>query len=836
MAQAMNAVGGPVGGFQMMNNGLAGTARNSPQQQDPKTQLNTYIYDYFIKNELYDCARALIQSDVSLDVSKASPGRRRDADGNPLHNGVEDNSMEGDSKDDLDTKRPDDLPMPGVPAGQPQNSFLQDWWVLFWDIWVAQRKKPKPGEGGPAMHYVQHTQASRQQQRLRQEQHNQMLRQMGPQMPQHLQTMVRMQNGLNMSQQELQRTAMQNNRKPTPQHLAMATQMKQQQQMQREGSNVDVNGDQRPQSPSSAENAPSPSKRPRLDNGFNGQQQMGPNGRRPPQGMPGQQVGAASNTASAIQANHMLIQNGINPNQLTAAQFNSFQQQNPAVQRKSIDVYTQNLAQHQASQNMPKGLQNPGGVPNQGSPMMQPIPDGQMQAPNMENFYNGNSSAQMRNVIGPNGGNHALQDYQMQLMLLEQQNKKRLQMARQEQSDQRPDQAGNVGGQPSFQSMSPQGSRSGPSPNPHDQMKRGTPKMAQAGLPGSPLPDGSMPQARGSPAAMGFNAGQMPPGMTPQLYHDMDAINKNLAGGAPNGAMMRPPSSHPPGFNGQVTPQHIEYMQRQQAAARMPGQNWQQPQPGQAPMAQQPQQPPQQQPPPGQPQPPQQMGTPQQRTAMPPPQAPPAANSNSGNGAGNNGNGGSGRTQPSSPQQPAAPPTPQPANKANPQKKKSEKKAPRKKASTANINAGATPSADGDNPPPTPTPPTPITPQHPSSFTQKGPGAPGQAPGQAAPTSMPAQGGAPMGQGQQSAEHPFGALMDGTNVGGRERVGWTMLTASQQQPEMSLDFALDGENVLEQFDFDSFLNTEDGVGGGMNFDLALPYGNADGLEAGSGDV
>lgn len=39
-----------------------------------------------------------------------------------------------------------------------------------------------------------------------------------------------------------------------------------------------------------------------------------------------------------------------------------------------------------------------------------------------------------------NGGNHALQDYQMQLVLLEQQNKKRLLMARQEQDTVGPDQ------------------------------------------------------------------------------------------------------------------------------------------------------------------------------------------------------------------------------------------------------------------------------------------------------------------------------------------------------------------------------------------------------------
>ena len=234
MASAMNAVGGPVGGMQMMNNGLAGAARNSNQQHDPKTQLNTYIYDYFVKNELWDCARAMKKSEVSLELSKASP-RRRDADGNVLNNGVDDNSLDPDNKDDIDSKRPDDLPLPIIPPGQPQNSFLHDWWCLFWDICVAQRKKPKPGEGGHAMQYVHHTQVRsilpfspslhlsfilelicplQQQQRLRQEQQHQLLRQMGPQMgPQMLQNMVRIQNGMNMNSQELQRTAMQNSRK-----------------------------------------------------------------------------------------------------------------------------------------------------------------------------------------------------------------------------------------------------------------------------------------------------------------------------------------------------------------------------------------------------------------------------------------------------------------------------------------------------------------------------------------------------------------------------------------------------------------------------------------------
>ena len=79
-------------------------------------------------------------------------------------------------------------------------------------------------------------------------------------------------------------------------------------------------------------------------------------------------------------------------------------------------------------------------------------------------YYGANGQMMRPGAMGPNPGangqpgNHALQDYQMQLMLLEQQNKKRLLMARQEQ-----DGPGPIGFAPN---MSPSGSREGPSPGP----------------------------------------------------------------------------------------------------------------------------------------------------------------------------------------------------------------------------------------------------------------------------------------------------------------------------------------------------------------------------------
>jgi hypothetical protein len=64
----------------------------------------------------------------------------------------------------------------------------------------------------------------------------------------------------------------------------------------------------------------------------------------------------------------------------------------------------------------------------QGSPMVQQGPDGAT----LGQFYNPGDIVGAPGPVQATGSNHALPDYQMQLMLLEQQNKKRLMMARQE--------------------------------------------------------------------------------------------------------------------------------------------------------------------------------------------------------------------------------------------------------------------------------------------------------------------------------------------------------------------------------------------------------------------
>lgn len=159
---AMNPMGGPVGGapMPMMNNGVNPQAQ--AQQQAVRQQmnegqrgvLNTYIYEYFLRYGMYDCARSLINSDQQVNVHKEGTNRRRDENGN-LVNGIGDDPMDTDSKDDIDSKLPEDLPPPKLPMPASDTSFLYEWFCLFWDIYNAQRAK---GGNGNVNQYVAHTQ------------------------------------------------------------------------------------------------------------------------------------------------------------------------------------------------------------------------------------------------------------------------------------------------------------------------------------------------------------------------------------------------------------------------------------------------------------------------------------------------------------------------------------------------------------------------------------------------------------------------------------------------------------------------------------------------------
>ena len=154
---AMNPGAIPPGaGVPMINNGSAaprgdGTMNNISEAM--VNNLNTHIYDYFLKRGYFECARALVRDEsikLNTDV-KASPSQRRDGD----MNGVEGDAMMTDGKDGDKLNIPDDLPRPNLASESQQSSFLLDWFSLFWDFFWAQRKR---GNSNDAKQYLAHTQ------------------------------------------------------------------------------------------------------------------------------------------------------------------------------------------------------------------------------------------------------------------------------------------------------------------------------------------------------------------------------------------------------------------------------------------------------------------------------------------------------------------------------------------------------------------------------------------------------------------------------------------------------------------------------------------------------
>jgi hypothetical protein len=139
----MNPTQGPIDGTPMMANG---PRRQQPNGvMNPSDQLNTYIYDYFLRNKHYQIARMMLESGLNISTNtahKSSPSGRN-------LNGVD--GMDSDSKEDL--------PPPKIPPGHAaDNSFLMDWWVQFWDIWGAARGHSH--KGVPTA-YITHARVSR---------------------------------------------------------------------------------------------------------------------------------------------------------------------------------------------------------------------------------------------------------------------------------------------------------------------------------------------------------------------------------------------------------------------------------------------------------------------------------------------------------------------------------------------------------------------------------------------------------------------------------------------------------------------------------------------------
>lgn len=144
--------GGPVGGMLMMNNGSP--AVSVGMNSDARSTLNTYIYDYLLKNGHYDSARSLA-NDGKFEFQhgpKLSPGRRKDGDMNGDADG-----MDMDPKDDA----PEDMPRPANWSGTSGSAFLFEWFNIFMDLFSVHSNRNNGGKGAvQAAQYLMHEKVS----------------------------------------------------------------------------------------------------------------------------------------------------------------------------------------------------------------------------------------------------------------------------------------------------------------------------------------------------------------------------------------------------------------------------------------------------------------------------------------------------------------------------------------------------------------------------------------------------------------------------------------------------------------------------------------------------
>lgn len=143
-----------------MNMGMGGAPGGMDAAAGPaihpseRKLLNTYIYDYFLKNDMLDCAKTLLKSTQPSELTLQDPKDRPKSE-NQM-NGVDDDAMDtGDgSRAEMadNAKSTSDLPKPHVPT-TTTGSFLFEWWCCFMDIYFARMKNGQATAAAQA--YVQ---------------------------------------------------------------------------------------------------------------------------------------------------------------------------------------------------------------------------------------------------------------------------------------------------------------------------------------------------------------------------------------------------------------------------------------------------------------------------------------------------------------------------------------------------------------------------------------------------------------------------------------------------------------------------------------------------------
>lgn len=404
-----------------------------------KQLLNAYVYDFLIKNKLSQTAKIFV-NEAELPVIKNDKSNKN----SPLISNP--------------STPKDNLPTLSMVMDTPQ-SFLFEWWQIFWDVFQAKNNVNNPNKNSQFASQYYQLQVMKQRQQ------------------QEIQGLNVQPNFLNSKQNPPQPPLSQNQFVPppnaqfppqlTPQQIStldpqqqqrfmmqmMAAKQQQQQQQQQQVQHhqllqqVPQQVQQVPQQPQ-VQHVP---QQPQVQNN----DQIQPPMPQPPQQMNGdlppgpqqQQLFMNQQQPQNRIQQHAQTQMHNLRQQAVAAQQIQFNPQNGQRPLPNNIPNNPNSMPNQGPNNVPNGLQpNPSFQQQQQQQPPPPPPNMRMNnnmnkanagPPNQLNNCGGhqspilvNANGNNTNNIPPNRNLNALQDYQMQLMLLEKQNKKRLDIAR----------------------------------------------------------------------------------------------------------------------------------------------------------------------------------------------------------------------------------------------------------------------------------------------------------------------------------------------------------------------------------------------------------------------
>ncbi|KAK2685049.1 hypothetical protein QWA68_016158 [Fusarium oxysporum] len=116
---------------------LHDASRHPRENYNKRTQLNTYIYQYFLHNGMFQCAQSIREVDSGVNVQRHSPSSARNDKSLRLKNALHNETI--DTR--LDFTHPNLLPVPNVPNLSPDSCFLYEWFCLFWAMFNAQQNE-----------------------------------------------------------------------------------------------------------------------------------------------------------------------------------------------------------------------------------------------------------------------------------------------------------------------------------------------------------------------------------------------------------------------------------------------------------------------------------------------------------------------------------------------------------------------------------------------------------------------------------------------------------------------------------------------------------------------